>query len=322
MEFEDHAYTYTTYDKVNTMEFTYKLSPKETEDFVKLRVSNNFLFSGKRNTSMWAWRAILKHMGLQKKMTHCQAAKKWENLKKKYKELKNPPEGVKVFPEMWPYFTLMDDAMEGRLEGSAIILKPLSNNQDNDFLPVIKPKRKKASMAMPSPTPVVAGLREIEVSLNGDEDDEVTQEGSQKIERIMEEVDDDRVMIESERRVMEREKQVMEREKQVLQRERAVLDREIAALDRDRASLERERATIEREKAVMERERSMLEKDREALNRERLALEREKARLERLNESKERTEEVREDGCEMTDSKVMDRRERFLKLFEKLIEHF
>ncbi|KAJ0057004.1 hypothetical protein NL108_000831, partial [Boleophthalmus pectinirostris] len=29
--------------------------------------------------------AILRHMGLQDKMTHYQAAKKWENMKKKYK---------------------------------------------------------------------------------------------------------------------------------------------------------------------------------------------------------------------------------------------
>lgn len=32
------------------------MSKKEIEDFVKLRVSNTYLFSGKRNTSMWAWR--------------------------------------------------------------------------------------------------------------------------------------------------------------------------------------------------------------------------------------------------------------------------
>ena len=30
-------------------------------------------------------RSILKHMGLQGTVTHCQASKKWDNLKKKYK---------------------------------------------------------------------------------------------------------------------------------------------------------------------------------------------------------------------------------------------
>ncbi|KAK6269282.1 hypothetical protein J4Q44_G00394010 [Coregonus suidteri] len=54
-------------------------------DFVKLRVSNRYMFTGRRNASRLAWRAILKHMGLQGKMTASQAMKKWENLKKRYK---------------------------------------------------------------------------------------------------------------------------------------------------------------------------------------------------------------------------------------------
>ncbi|XP_076015062.1 uncharacterized protein LOC143007549 [Genypterus blacodes] len=323
MDFDDHAYTYTTYDHGSQVEFIFKLGPKETEEFVKLRVTNNALFSGKRNTAKWAWRAILKHMGLHHKMTHVQASKKWDNLKKKYKELKNPPQGVKVFPETWPYYNLMDDAMEGRLDGTASLLKPLTNNQDAcDFLPVIKAKRKRVSeISSTSPVTVQTDRAEMEVSLNGDEEDEVGQEGSLEIDRIMEDVEDERALMANERQVMKREKQLMERERQVLQRERVALDRETAALDRDRASLERERATIEREKAVMERERVMLERDRETLNKDRATLDRDKAFLEILTVSKERTEGVAEDSCERTDSKVTDRKERFLKLFEKLIEN-
>ncbi|GAA6221134.1 uncharacterized protein LOC108889270 [Lates japonicus] len=321
MEFKDHAYTSTTYDKVNPVEFTYKMNSKEIEEFVKLRVSNNFLFSGKRNTSMWAWRAILKHMGLQHKMNHSQASKKWENMKKRYKELKNPPDGVKVFPEMWLHFTLMDDAMEGRLEGNAPILKAFPSNKDNsDFLPISKPKRRKVSMATSSPTPSVGSGPEIEVSLNRDE--EVVQEESKDIDRIMQEVEDERNMMDNERRVMEKEKQVMERERLLLQRERATLDRDVAALDRDRALLEREWATIERERAVMERERAMVERDRDAVCRDRLAVEGERARLERLFAPKERTEEVTENSSKVKDTDVKDRKERFLYLLEKLIENF
>ncbi|XP_071373228.1 caldesmon-like [Centroberyx affinis] len=336
MEILDHAYTCTTYDKINPVEFTYKLSPKETEDFVKLRVSNNYLFSGRRNSSMWAWRAILKHMGLHHKMTHSQAAKKWENMKKKYKELKNPPEGVKVFPEMWPHFTLLDDAMEGRLEGSAPILKAFPDDKDDaNFLPSSRPKKRKISMMKSTPSVLMVAGPEIEVSLNGDEEEEGEEEeqgGSREIERVMQEVENERasleserVTMESERQVMEKEKQVMERERQVLQRERAALDREVAALDRDRASLERERAIIEREKAVMEREKAIVEKDRDAVSRDRLALDRERARLERLAAAKGRTEEVKEGGeeiCNIKTSELVDRKERFLNLFEKLIENF
>ncbi|XP_070848077.1 caldesmon [Chaetodon trifascialis] len=332
MEFKDHDYTNPTHDKVNPLEFTYKMNSKEIEAFVKLRVSNNYLFSGRRNTSMWAWRTILRHMGLQHKMTHGQASKKWDNMKKRYKELKNPPDGVKVFPEAWPYFNLMEDAMEGRLEGSAAILKVFPNDKDSgDFLPISKPKKRKVSMVINSSTASLVDGPEIDVSLNRDDngEEEAVQEASQEIDCIMQEVDDERNVTESQRQTMEREKQVMDREKQVmdrerlvLQRERAVLDRGNAALDRDRASLERERAMIEREKAVMERERAMLEKDRDTLSRARLALEREKAKLERLTAAKEKTEEVTEDSSEVKDSDVIDRKERFLYLFEKLVENF
>ena len=207
-----------------------------------------------------------------------------------------------MFPEVWPHFNLMDDAMEGRLEGIAPILKA-------DFLPISKPKKRNASMMMSPPVPSLASEPEIEVSLHGDEDDD---EGSQLNECTMQEME----------QVMEREKRVMERERMVLQRERAVLDREVAALDRDRASLERERATIEREKAVIEREKAAVEKDRDVVSKQRLALEREKARLERLSAAKERTEEGKEDGGHVTDSDLIDRKERFLNLFEKLIENF
>ncbi|XP_036978210.1 uncharacterized protein si:dkeyp-38g8.5 isoform X2 [Acanthopagrus latus] len=265
-------------------------------------------------------------MGLQHMMTHRQASKKWENLKKRYKGLVNPPDGVKVFPEAWPYFRLMDDAMQGRLEGSAPILK--AHPSDNgDYLPS-KPKKRKVSMVMNTNADLLVGVPEIEVSLNGDEELEEEQvvvtaaaavaaqrDGSQEIDRMLREVDQERDMMDSER-------QVMERERLVLNRERAVLDREIAALDRDRASLERERAMIEREKAVLEREKALVAKDRNAVSRERLNLERDKTRLERLSVPKERTEGETEDDSQVSDSDIMDRRERFLSLFERLIENF
>uniref|UniRef100_A0A669E0J2 Si:dkeyp-38g8.5 n=4 Tax=Oreochromis TaxID=8139 RepID=A0A669E0J2_ORENI len=296
------------------------------EDFVKLRVSNTYLFSGKRNTSMWAWRTILKHMGLHRKMTHHQASKKWENLKKRYKELKHPPEGVEVFPDVWPFFSLMDDAMAGRLEGSAPILKAFPHNKDNgEFL--IKPKKKKLAAMVKSS--IVAAPTEIEISLNGIEDGEVVvaQEEPQDIDCILQEVEDERRTTCSEQHVTEREKEVMERERLVLQRERAVLDREIAVLDRDRAVLERERAALDREKAVMERERGMVERDRDALRRDRLALEREKARLMSLSEEKEGseeevTEESSSNSSNVKDSDDMDRKQRLIHLFEKLIDNF
>ncbi|XP_041636894.1 apical junction molecule isoform X2 [Cheilinus undulatus] len=261
-------------------------------------------------------------MNLHHKMTHSQASKKWENLKKKYKVLKNPPDGVKVFPDSWPYFKLMDDAMLGRLEGSAPILKSFPFDKNNVLS---KPQKRKLPVPPNFSTASFACESEIEVSLNGDDDggEDAVHEGSQEIDRLIQEVDNERDMMDNERLVMEREKQVMERERMVLQRERAVLDREIAALDRDRASLDRERATLEREKVVLEREKALVERDRDAVSRDKLALEREKARFERLFAHKGRTEEEStEDSSAVKDSEDMGRKERFLNLFEKLIENF
>ncbi|KAG7497911.1 hypothetical protein JOB18_045796 [Solea senegalensis] len=318
METRDHDYTGTTYNNVSSADNTYKMTSKETEDFVKLRVLNDNLFSGKRNTTMTAWRAILKQMGLQHKMTHRQASKKWENLRKKHKELKNPPDGVTVFPKMWRHFRLMDEAIL-RLEGSAHLLNGLTHNKDKSiFLPFSKPKKRTLSTLYPA-TSVEEGP-EIEVTLSGD-DEEVSQERRQDMNRVMQEVEDEWNVMESEKRVIKREKGLIERERLVLQRERAVLDREAATLERDRASLEREKVTFEREKDGLEKERVMVERDRDDLRRERQALEREKARLERLFIPKG-IAEVAEHGGKDAHVVDMNRKERFLYLFEKLVEDF
>lgn len=232
--------------------------------------------------------------------------------------LKSPPEGMNLFPDTWPYFGLMDDAMEGRLQGLATILTVVPGDKDeDDFLPASKPQ-KNVLMVINSGMDLSAGGSE--VSLNRDDNSE-EEERCQEIDCIMHEVDQDRNLMDNKRQVMEREKEVMERERLVLQRERAVLDREIAILERDRASLERERAMIEREKAVLQRERMLLERERDAVSRERLALDQQRSRLERLSASKERTEEFTEESSEVQDSIILDRKEWFLILFEKLIEN-
>ncbi|XP_037552209.1 uncharacterized protein si:dkeyp-38g8.5 [Nematolebias whitei] len=323
-EQKDHSYTNGVCDQINPAEFTYKMSKKEVEDFVKLRISNSYLFSGRKNSSKWAWRAILKHMGLHFKMTHRQASKKWDNMKKKYKELKYPPEGVKVFPEVWPYFSLMDDAMEDRLQGMAPILEALPHSSNNsDFLPALVPKKRRVlSVEGSSVTYLVASEPEIEVSLNGnedgeDEEDETVLERCEEVNRVIPKVETG-----SEQQMTKREQMLDQKEMVVLDREISTLDRERALLEREHAVMERERAVMEREKAVLEREKSMIEKDREALHRERLALDKEKARWERVSAQNERTETTTEKDGNVMDSDAADRKERFLYLFEKLVENF
>ncbi|XP_047246241.1 uncharacterized protein si:dkeyp-38g8.5 isoform X2 [Girardinichthys multiradiatus] len=265
-------------------------------------------------------------MGLHRSMTHRQASKKWENLKKRYKELKNPPEGVKAVPESWPLFSLLNDAMEGRLQGSAPILKALSNNSNNsDFLPAPTPKRRRvSSMEVSTAVDHRAGKAEVEVLLNGDEDGSAvaTLQESEEVNDFIQEVD---ISLDSEPLGSKSEQLLLEREKKnrdiaALDREWALLEREKATMERERGVMERERAVMERERAVIEREKLMLEKDRDALRSERLALEKEKARWERRFAQKEITEETAEDGSKVMNSDAVDRKERFLCLLEKLAE--
>ncbi|PWA20091.1 hypothetical protein CCH79_00018663, partial [Gambusia affinis] len=321
----DHAYTNTMCDGIIPTEFTYKMSNKEIENFVKLRVSNSYLFSGLRNSSKWAWRAILKHMGLHHRMTHRQASKKFENLKKRYKELKNPPAGVKVVPQSWPFFSLMDDAMEGRLQSSAPILKALPNNSNvSDFLIAPTRKRRKASnMGVSSPVDEVAGIAEIEVQLYGVDTAAAEPVESEEVNGSISEVD---ISTNYEPQDRKSEQLLIQREKPyqdvaALDRERALLERERAVTDRERAVMERERAVMERERAMMEREKLMLEKDRDALHSERLVLEKEKAKWQKLLVQKERPEEIIEEDSKVMNSDAVDKRERVLSLLEKLAEN-
>lgn len=227
----------------------------------------------------------------------------------------------------WPFFSLMDDAMEGRLQGSAPILKVLPHNTDNsDFLQVPTPKRRKVSnTGVSSAVEMGEGWGEIEVLVNGDEDETAVAEleESEMLNGFIQEVD---IGTDSEEMERENEPFLKQREKKhrdvaALHRERARLERERVTMERERAVIERERAVMERERAVMEREKLMLEKDREALHRERLALEKDKARWEIVFAQKDRTEAIAEDGSNVMNSDAAERKERFLSLLEKLVEN-
>ncbi|XP_072528988.1 uncharacterized protein [Salminus brasiliensis] len=309
-------------DTLINPDFTYKLSEAELVKFVRLRAANDALFTGKRNTSVIAWRAILKEMGIQRKMSTSQARKKWENLKKKYKEMKNPPPGVTVNPTNWQWFSLMDDAMEGRLNDSEAMVSTASLGDDSDFRPDRPRKRGRDSYQS-----------EIEFLVEGEESrlSEETTRDRTETGSDRDEMEQERVLLESDRAALESERMVLEREKMVLDRERAGLERELAALDRDRASLEREKAAVERDRASVEHERAQLEKERAEMDKERAKLERNRATLERQrvgaggDQGVDLNDTALEDGklaeVEMETASI-ERRQKFLDLFEKLIENF
>lgn len=311
-----------TDETLTNPDFTYKLSEAELVKFVRLRAANDALFTGKRNTSVIAWRAILKEMGIQRKMSTSQARKKWENLKKKYKEMKNPPPGVTVNPTNWQWYPLMDDAMEGRLNDSEAMVSTASLGDDTDYRPDRPRKRGRDSFQS-----------EIEFLVEGDESrlSEETTRDRTETGSDRDEMEEERALLESDRDTVESERMVLEREKIVLDRERAGIERDLAALDRGRAALEREKAAVERDRASVEHERAQLEKERADMDKERAKLERSRAALERqraglggeqgvdLNDAAEEGERLAEAE---TETASIERRQKFLDLFEKLIENF
>ncbi|KAJ3596194.1 hypothetical protein NHX12_002603 [Muraenolepis orangiensis] len=120
-------------------ECTYKMTEQETESMIKLRSANEALFTGRKHSAKPAWRAILYELGLQGKVTTEQLAKKWDNLKRRYKELKFPARGVESSPGSWPWFYRMSDAMEGRFATAAPVLTPIVEEGDEDCEPSSPP---------------------------------------------------------------------------------------------------------------------------------------------------------------------------------------
>ncbi|KAK0142818.1 hypothetical protein N1851_019242 [Merluccius polli] len=321
----DHVYLKTTCNRLFSSETTYRLTPTEIEAMVKLRMSNRAYFSGKRNASMRGWRAILKHMGLHTKMTFNQAAKKWDNMRKKYKELKYPPEGVQ--------FSL------GGAGASEIEVSLHNSAEEEEEEEEGGGEEEEDEVAGAVGEAAVRGDREAESRVD-------LQFALRDMDSERASMDSERASMEGERALMERERQLMAKESLALQRERVALEREAAALERDRATLERERTSIEREKVLMEREKAMLDRDRVELSRERLAMERGRDRLarcaaagaardsgvnnnnnndnssSRVEEDREVMEDSGENGVGLADPETLQRRERFLALFEKLVENF
>ncbi|XP_061697151.1 uncharacterized protein LOC133511996 [Syngnathoides biaculeatus] len=113
-------------------ECSYKMSEAETERLIKVRAANEAMFTGRKHSAKPAWRAVLQELGLQGKLSTEQLAKKWDNLKRRYKELKFPPHGAESNPSSWPWFHLMNDAAEGRLAGAAPVLAPVADEEDED----------------------------------------------------------------------------------------------------------------------------------------------------------------------------------------------
>ncbi|TWW81757.1 hypothetical protein D4764_01G0015720 [Takifugu flavidus] len=70
-----------------------KWSDDDISKMIRCRMEKDHLFSGKRFSAAAGWEVVLREIGLNEMLTPARAAKKWENLKKTYKELQRPPSG-------------------------------------------------------------------------------------------------------------------------------------------------------------------------------------------------------------------------------------
>lgn len=118
----------------------------------------------------------------------------------------------------WPWFHLMNEAMEGRLGNSAPLLTPIT--QDEEQQPDAAPRHRPC----PAPPPLLPLS-----STNYRQDvfsdaPEQNQQSSEVCDRPLEE--------------LEREWEMVERERAAVERDRAVVDQERAALDREREVLD------------------------------------------------------------------------------------
>ncbi|XP_056272239.1 uncharacterized protein LOC130195023 isoform X2 [Pseudoliparis swirei] len=228
-------------------DLSYKMTDQDTRRMIHLRAANEALFTGRRNAAKAAWKAILKELGLLGKVSTYQMAKKWDNLKRRYKDLKYPPVGMENVADStssWPWFSLMNEAMEGRLASGAPLLAPVTQEEEQHPGP-----RHRSRPAPPPPPP--ASSSDYGQEAFGGGGDQVRRGGSAACEGPL---------------------GGLEREWEAVERERAALERERAAVQAERLWLERERAAVEQDRAMVEQERASLGRDRELLDQRALML--------------------------------------------------
>uniref|UniRef100_A0A8C7NH32 Myb/SANT-like DNA-binding domain-containing protein n=1 Tax=Oncorhynchus mykiss TaxID=8022 RepID=A0A8C7NH32_ONCMY len=240
---------------------------QDTRRLIKLRAANEVLFTGRRNAAKAAWKAILKELVLLGKVSTYQVAKKWDNLKRRYKDLKYPPVGMESIADnaaSWPWFYLMNEAMEGRLAASGPVLTPITEGDDPEPSPS-QSSRNRGCPLLEKGDITLEYQQEIYVHPTIEECHRATAEcesalreerlgrgpaggtAAQKsvtLERGWEMVERERAAIEGDRAAVDRERQWLESERANLARDRMLLEQDMAALGREREAFESQRAAV------------------------------------------------------------------------------
>ncbi|CAL8395330.1 unnamed protein product [Boreogadus saida] len=101
----------------DNIEKTHNWTNEETRALIEWQAANEALFTGYRNSSVAGWEDFISTSGLV--ITTKQAKKKWNNLKGKYKELRDPPAGRGVeagtaTAGTWQWYGAMDAVLQGQ----------------------------------------------------------------------------------------------------------------------------------------------------------------------------------------------------------------
>ena len=179
-------------------------------------------------------------------------------------DLKYPPVGMESVADgasSWPWFHLMNEAMEGRLANSAPLLTPVT--QDDDQHPDPAPRHRPRPAPNPPPHPP---------SSSSDFGQEVFGDGTEQSQRTAEPCDGPLAGLEREWEMVERERAALDREREMVERDREAVERERVTVQAERLWLDRERAAVERDRAMVEQERAALGREREVLDQRALML--------------------------------------------------
>ncbi|XP_031168972.1 uncharacterized protein LOC116059844 isoform X1 [Sander lucioperca] len=302
---------------------TYRMTDRDITRMIQLRATNTSIFTGKRNSAMRGWRAIRREMGLQGTMTAWQLKKKWDNLKEKYKVMKNPPAGMESLtqPSSWRWFRLMDEALSGRLAGTAPVIEPSPQDEDDEdgtalprlILPDTGAAFPELSVDEKGTLEGIGALGE-GLRLAGAEacgDIEAASRTGTPAEADAAGGDGDRcqpTVMESHPVINTSQPGLLyatllpsctaiktpsssthaaaaarelDEKRAELQGEWRALEREQAEFERELIALERDRELLNRDTAALERDRTLIERDRAVLDRDRAFLDRDRAFLDR-----------------------------------------
>ncbi|XP_017294919.1 uncharacterized protein LOC108249810 [Kryptolebias marmoratus] len=90
----------------------HKWTPQQTRRLIRFRTENEPVFSKSKSAVRPLWESLIRELSLEGKVTPQQVSKKWENLKKKYKDLGTPKPGTgEVTVATWQYFDDMHEAL-------------------------------------------------------------------------------------------------------------------------------------------------------------------------------------------------------------------